>query len=161
MSTTLKNNISYDLKILFTTSSIYEKIYKQITEHLTDCSMTENQMSLNQNKFMLKNLKNMYYFFQNETDYVLIYWFDQAQYTKNDIDQFFENKRFLSLHEHLSFQSADKWMKLLHDISYDIQDQTWKSATFQIKTAIQEAHQKTYLLQYQDIMNMLTFLLEH
>ena len=52
-------------------------------------------------------------------------------------------------------------MKFLHDIFYDIQDQTWKFTTFQIKTAIQEAHQKTYLLQYQDIMNVLAFLLEH
>ena len=52
-------------------------------------------------------------------------------------------------------------MKLLHSISYDIQNQTWEFATFQIKTAIQKAHQKTYLFQYQDIMNMLTFLLEH
>ena len=59
----LKNSISHDLKILSTTLSIHEKIYKQITKYLADCSVTESQMSLNQNKFILKNSKNMYYFF--------------------------------------------------------------------------------------------------
>ena len=72
-STTSKSNISHDLKILSTTSSIHKKIYKQITEHLTDYSVTKNQTDLNQNKFMLKNSKNMYYFFQNKTNYALIY----------------------------------------------------------------------------------------
>ena len=62
-NTTSKNDISHDLKILSTISLIHEKIYKQITEYLADCSVTKNQMSLNQNKFMLKNSENMYYFF--------------------------------------------------------------------------------------------------
>src|SRR5947207_13369065 len=36
INTNSKNSISNDLKILFTISSIHKKIYKQITEHLTD-----------------------------------------------------------------------------------------------------------------------------
>ena len=52
-------------------------------------------------------------------------------------------------------------MKLLHNIFYNIQDQIWEFTTFQIKIIIQKAHQKTYSFQYQNIMNMLTFLFEH
>ena len=73
MSTISENSISHDLKILFTILSICKKIYEQIIKYLADYSMIENQTSLNQNKFILKNSENMYYFFQNETNYVLIY----------------------------------------------------------------------------------------
>ena len=63
MSTTLKNNISHNLKILFTTLSIHKKIYEQIMRYLADYSVIENQIDLNQNKFMSKNSENIYYFF--------------------------------------------------------------------------------------------------
>jgi len=102
-----------------------------------------------------------YHLFQNKTDYVFALWLYQTRITKENVHKYFDDIQLHSLYLLLSFWTSDEWLNLLHQISYDIDNEQWQSRAFCISFLYEEADAVQYNIKYQNIIDSLHFLLKH
>jgi len=99
--------------------------------------------------------------FQSEFDYALAMFFHQRQLTKGDVTAFFQDKRLSPIFDQLSFHNADEWYAKLNSIPYGLSIENWKTATVTVPSSITGAGPQPYAVQYQNVENVVRFLLGH
>jgi len=80
---------------------------------------------------------------------------------KDSVNRFFQDSRLWILHQHVSFHDVNKWLILLHQISYDVENDEWHSWTFTVKFSYKEVQEEQHCILYYDIIETLRFLLNH
>ncbi len=63
--------------------------------------------------------------------------------------------------DRFSFYDVNKWLILIHQISYDVENNEWHSWTFTVKFSYKEVQEKQHCILYHDIIKTLWFLLSH
>jgi hypothetical protein len=99
--------------------------------------------------------------FQSEFDYALAMFFHQRQHTKGDVTAFFQDKRLSPIFDQLSFHNADEWYAKLNSIQHGLSLENWKTATVTVPSSITGAGPQPYAVQYQNVENVVRFLLGH
>ncbi len=61
---------------------------------------------------------------------------------KDSVNQFFQDLRLRVLHQHVSFYNMNKWLILLHQISYDVENDEWHSWMFTVEFDYEEVQEK-------------------
>ncbi|KAN0083693.1 hypothetical protein V8E54_002781, partial [Elaphomyces granulatus] len=97
--------------------------------------------------------------FQSEFDYALAMFFHQRQLTKGDVTAFFQDNKLSPIFDQLSFHNADEWYAKLNSISYGLSIENWKTATVTVPSSITGARSQPYAVQYQNVENVVRFLL--
>jgi len=69
--------------------------------------------------------------------------------------------RLQVLHQHVSFHDVNKWLTLLHQISYDVENDKWHSQTFTVEFSYKEVQEEQHCILYCNIIKTLWFLLSH
>ena len=80
---------------------------------------------------------------------------------KDSVNWFFQDSCLQILHQHVSFHDADKWLILLHQISYNVENDEWYSWTFIVEFSYKEVQEEQHCILYCDIIKTLWFLLSH
>jgi hypothetical protein len=99
--------------------------------------------------------------FQSELDYALAMFFHQRQLTKGDVTAFFQDMRLSPISNQLSFHNADEWYAKLNSIPYGLSIDNWKTATVTVPSSITGTGPQPYAVQYQNVENVVRFLLGH
>ncbi len=174
-STDLNQNMKYissriemiqlQTELLFTSSMLQIEIFVEIIDH--DVKMTVDvskkiSESLSLNSQMIKNINNnQYYSFQCKVNYTFTHWLHQTKIIKDNVNQFFQDSRLRVLHQHVSFHDVNKWLTLLHQISYDVENDEWHSWMFTVEFSYKEVQEKQHCILYCNIIETLWFLLNH
>ncbi len=149
-------------EILFISSFIrentFEMIENQQIESIVDAFDVLNTSNIND---VDEQNNNEFHLFFNEKDYALTLWFHESIYTKKDVDRFFKNKRLFSSHEDLSYSNDEEWLRQLDKIFFDIQSNTWMNAEIKLNSAEKDKRKIVVHVQYQDIIQVIRFLIEH
>ncbi len=69
--------------------------------------------------------------------------------------------RLRVLHQHVSFHDINKWLTLLHQILYDVENDEWHFQTFTVEFSYEEVQEKQHCILYCNIIETLRFLLNH
>jgi Plavaka transposase len=99
--------------------------------------------------------------FDSEVDYALAMFFHQRQLTKGDVAAFFHDQRLAPIFNLLSFRNADEWYAKLNSIPCGLPLDNWRTATVTLASPIADIASQAYPLQYQDVENVIRFLLGH
>lgn len=99
--------------------------------------------------------------FQNSTDYGVAMYFHRRQLTKGDVDDFLRDESMQSLVDQLSFKNADEWRTKLLEIPDGLPLGNWSSAVATIETGVIGLSASHYKFYYQNIENVIRFLLGH
>ncbi len=157
--------IQLQTELLFTSSTLRVEIFIKTTDR--DVEMIVNvskkvSESLSLNSQTIKNINNnQYYSFQCKADYAFTHWLHQMKIIKNNVNQFFQDLRLQVLHQHVNFYNANKWLTLLHQISYDVENDEWHSWMFTVEFSYKEVQEEQHCILYYNIIKTLWFLLNH
>ncbi len=102
-----------------------------------------------------------FFSFNNEKDYVLIFWFHESTCTKENVDQFFEDERLISLHKELNFHNVDQWLKQFDQISHDSKKNRWANQDLKIFSECEDESMTNVNFNYQNFKNDIRFLFDH
>ena len=61
----------------------------------------------------------------------------------------------------MNFQSVEQWLKLMNDISKNIENDLWRIQKITIELNYEDVQFKDYEIIYQNVIKMLRFLLDH
>ncbi|KAI9750296.1 MAG: hypothetical protein M4579_006529 [Chaenotheca gracillima] len=103
----------------------------------------------------------LYHPFRNAIDYGLALWFHETKCSKGAVDRFFNDRRLGPIHEQVSFNNADSWMSLIHQIQHGIPEEAWRAQDFAIQPIISSLEPSRYSIHYRDITKVLQFLIGH
>ncbi len=168
-NTTNENTVTYSqrimrdkFEILFISSFIKENTFEMIKNRQIESSVDDFDVlnTSNTNDVDEQN-SNEFHFFFNEKDYALTLWFHESICTKKNVDRLFKNKRLLSSHEELNYFNDEKWLRQLDRIFFDIQSNTWVNAEIKLNSAEEDKREIVVHVQYQDIIEVIRFLIEH
>ncbi len=157
--------IQLQTELFFTSSALRVEIFVETTDR--DVETTVNMSKkvselLSLNSQMIKNTNNnQYYSFQCKADYVFAHWLHQTKIIKDSVNQFFQDLRLQILHQHVSFHDMNKWLILLHQISYDVKNNEWHSWTFTVEFSYEEVQEEQHCILNYDIIKTFQFLLSH
>ncbi len=157
--------IQLQTELLFTSSALQVEIFIKTIDHdveiTVDVSKKISEL-LSLNSQMIKNINNnQYYSFQCKADYAFAHWLHQTKIIKDSVNRFFQDLRLQVLHQHVSFHNVNKWLTLLHQISYDVENDKWHSWMFTVKFSYEEVQEEQHCILYYDIIETLQFLLSH
>ncbi len=157
--------IQLQTELLFTSSALQVEIFVETTDHDVETTvdvLKKVSKSLSLNSQMIKNINNnQYYSFQCEANYMFIHWLHQTKIIKDSVNQFFQDSRLRVLHQHVSFHDVNKWLILLHQISYNVENDEWYSWMFTVKFSYKEVQEERHCILYCNIIKTLRFLLSH
>jgi hypothetical protein len=133
------------------------KTYEKSTNRKIDSAMNAEFDSSEIHERRSRSL----FFFNDEKDYVLTFWFHESTYTKKNVDRFFENERLISLHEELNFHNVDQWLKQLDQISHNSEKSRWANQDLDILSECENESMTNVNFNYQNSKNDIRFLLDH
>ncbi len=151
--------IQLQTELFFTSSALQVEIFVKTTDR--DVETTVNMSKkvselLSLNSQMIKNINNnQYYSFQCKANYMFIHWLHQMKIIKNSVNWFFQDLRLQVLHQHVNFHDANKWLTLLHQISYDVENDKWHSWMFTVKFSYEEVQEEQHCILYYNIIETL------
>jgi len=157
--------IQLQTELLFTSSALQVEIFVETINHDVKTTVDVSKKiskSLSLNSQMIKNTNNnQYYSFQCKVNYAFAHWLHQMKIIKDSINWFFQDLRLRVLHQHVSFHDIDKWLTLLHQILYDVENDEWHFQTFTVEFSYEEVQEKQHCILYCNIIETLRFLLNH
>ncbi len=107
------------------------------------------------------NLQSEWLFFLNEKDFSLAQWFLNAKVSSEDINQYFKISFQKTHHADCIFKNADQFRNILHNISYEISDDSWFETSLKISSMNSEIETDIFKIQYRNVINVLKFFLKH
>lgn len=102
-----------------------------------------------------------YHPFQGPIDYALATWFLKAECSKGNVTDFFGNACLWPIHNLLSFKSAREWEEHLNNIPHGIPGEKWIFQKILVLTLLARTGTADHSIQYQDVIEVLRFLIGH
>ncbi len=107
------------------------------------------------------SLQSEWLLFSNEKDFSLAQWFLNAKVNSEDINQYFKISFQKTHHADCIFKNADQFKSILHNIFYEISDDSWFETSLKISLMNSEIETNIFKIQYRNVINILKFLLRH
>ncbi len=152
-----QSRIKECFEILSISSFVRFETYEEVIDRKTKSTINEVS-TLNEEH---DRDENLFYSFINERNYALAHWFHEFECTKKNVNRFFRDERFVSMHEELSFNNADEWLNQLNRIHCEFQSNVWKKTKITLnQTHIDDANTIAHV-QSRDVVDNIRFLLNH
>jgi hypothetical protein len=129
------------------------------TPFLTSC---ENPGLKNSSETPADSNESPFSPFKSQLDYGVAMFFHRRQLTKGDVDDFLHDKNMESVVDQLSFKNANQWREKLLETTNGLPlDDQWFSGVATIEREIIGLPAREYQFYYQDVENVIRFLLGH
>ena len=101
-------------------------------EEIIDRSIERLIFDISKQLHVLLNMTNakIYWLFVNEIDHALINWFIKFECTIDDLNRFFRNVNFKSLHDQLNFKDSNEWKDHFHYVTHENNNNVWNHTLF-------------------------------